>query len=469
MKHINEDIEGKGIPKGYPQRVKRRAKQRLGLPNEEENRGWFSRFFPRQQGAPTHNIMQVVDPLMRTVQEVQRFCRGHERQLEGLAYDVIMTNFKDIIKRHKIRFEIRLQDPRNIARNLYENVEDETFKKRITNLITQGEAKNTKNLLHTDQVKDGLREIFGREWRHIFDLFVRLTELADKLDWLSDPQERAQMMNMNPQGLAGSVRVEFDINESSKPSKGVLIKAYGLDFTMLLHESVKGIFQVLSSGAIPSDREIARETMRRTGLHTEPEDWQYGPEIAADLREFINENSKVSLFPDVRYEVYRLMVDKRTMPTSEFLKFMEGILSKTKEAREKMDEIIDLVIKRLTSEKKNDSNKDKHKKEMEEYNKKMAEYEKEMEEYNRKMEEYEKEMEEYNRKMGEYENSKNNKSEIDEILSKPKKDKEEQEDYSTYSQSQLQSVLNRALDSGDYDVVKKISPYLRESKKYNLR
>jgi hypothetical protein len=48
-------------------------------------------------------------------------------------------------------------------------------------------------------------------------------------------------------------------------------------------------------------------------------------------------------------------------------------------------------------------------------------------------------------------------------------EQESEEDYSTYSQSQLQSVLNKALDSGDYDLVKKVSTYLKESKKYNFR
>jgi hypothetical protein len=41
--------------------------------------------------------------------------------------------------------------------------------------------------------------------------------------------------------------------------------------------------------------------------------------------------------------------------------------------------------------------------------------------------------------------------------------------YSSWSQSKLQSVLNKALDSRDYETVKKISPYLKESKKYKYK
>jgi len=458
MKNLNEDIKGKGIPRGYPDRVKRRAKERLGIRGEGGGRGIRNMFGGPPM--PSREEMETGSRLMDLSNRVKRLCRGKERQLEGLAYDVIMSNYSDIIKRHKMRFEIRIVDSRTIYRNLTENVEDETFKKRITNLITQGEAKNTKGLLHTEQVQDGLREIFGADWREVYRLFDELVDTASKLDWLADTEMRNRMMQDHPEHFAGSVRVEFDrgdeINEEMQASKGVLIKAYGLDFTMLLHEAVKGIFQVLSSGSIPSDRRVAREVMRRTGLSTEPEDWQYGPEIAADLRDFINENPKVDLFPDVRFEVYKMMVDKRTMATTEFLKFMEGILDNTKEARKKMDELIDEVTKRLGSEK--------------EKNRKAEEYKNQMEEYNRQMEEYEREMEEYNRKMEEHERLSKQSSEIDDILAKSADvEQESEEDYSTYSQSQLQSVLNKALDSGDYDLVKKVSTYLKESKKYNFR
>lgn len=460
MKNLNEDIRGKGIPRGYPERVKRRAKEQLGIRGEGGRVGGFMGF--GGQPMPSREEMETGSRLMGLANSVKRLCRGKERQLEGLAYDVIMSNYTDIIKRHKMRFEIRIVDSRTIYRNLTENVEDETFKKRITNLITQGEAKNTKGLLHTEQVQDGLREIFGGDWREVYRLFVELVDTASKLDWLADPEIRYRMMQDHPEHFAGSVRVEFDrgdeINEEMQASKGVLIKAYGLDFTMLLHEAVKGIFQVLSSGSIPSDRRVAREVMRRTGLSTEPEDWQYGPEIAADLRDFINENPKVDQFPDARFEVYKMMVDKRTMATTEFLKFMEGILDNTKEARKKMDELIDEVTKRLGSEKEKIRKAEEDRKQMEEYDKQMEEYEREMEEYNRKLEEFERQSKQ--------------SSEIDDILAKSadtQQQEEGEEDYSTYSQSQLQSVLNRALDNEDYDLVRKVSTYLKESKKYNFR
>jgi hypothetical protein len=43
--------------------------------------------------------------------------------------------------------------------------------------------------------------------------------------------------------------------------------------------------------------------------------------------------------------------------------------------------------------------------------------------------------------------------------------KKRKEDYSTYSQSQIQSLLDKALDNRDYELEKKVSKYLKESKK----
>ena len=44
-------------------------------------------------------------------------------------------------------------------------------KQKIANSITQGEGKNTKNILHSEEVKEGLNRIFGQtKGREIFTL-----------------------------------------------------------------------------------------------------------------------------------------------------------------------------------------------------------------------------------------------------------------------------------------------------------
>ena len=126
-----------------------------------------------------------------------------------------------------------------------------------------------------------------------------------------------------------------------------VIRARGFDFSMLIHEAVKGIWLVLSSGAIPKDKQLAAELKKKITYEDEPEDWRYGPEIAADLRDFINENPKVDLLPNVREEFWKVLCDEDTMKPEEFLELIRGILSKTNEARIKVDKMIDSVYNSL--------------------------------------------------------------------------------------------------------------------------
>ena len=198
---------------------------------------------------------------------------------------------------------------------------------------------------------------------------------------------------------------------------------------MLLHESVKGLFELLSLGGIPSDPRVAKVALSETGFLDEPEDWKYGPELAKDFRDFINQNRKVHDYPNVKEELFKILIDKDTMPTEEFLELFRGILSKKPFARKKIDQMIDEVIESIE----------------------------EIERYNIEMEEYNREMSEYNRKMTEWEEyqSKGGYEEGEEIL-----------DYSELSKREIQSMIDDALEQGDYNRVKELSKYLKESKRY---
>jgi hypothetical protein len=86
-----------------------------------------------------------------------------------------------------------------------EDIRNEVHKRKIANLIIQGEAKNTKHILHSQEVKDGLNEIYGtQKAEEIFNIWDEMSKTADKLDWLIPTTSRSQMMEQNPEGLAGA-------------------------------------------------------------------------------------------------------------------------------------------------------------------------------------------------------------------------------------------------------------------------
>jgi hypothetical protein len=480
IKLFESDIKGNpGIP-GEPNRregessyisdVTGRARQRLDIrPGDVTMQG-----FP-----PSRKMMELGRRMMELVMRSQRdFIRGHERQLEELGERLFRNLYQELIDRYNILLDLKIAQPRlnppsdededdeQAIREIdNEEVINQIHKRKLANLIIQGEAKNTKHILHLEECKDGLKEIYGnRKGEEAFRLFDEMTKTADQMDWVIDIWIRKAMMEQDPNGsqAAGSVEVEWvkgededndielteydpdDTNEDDEDEfMGDLvpkIKARAVDFPMLLHESVKGLFEILSLGGIPEDEEVATKVLSNTGRMDEPEDWQFGPEVAADLRDFVNENPNIDKYPNIREELFRLMIDKETMPVKDFLELMRGILSKTPKARRDVDRLIKQIIDGFDS-----------------YNKDLQRYNREMEEYNRELEEYEDSL-----KQGRV----TGPSEIDDILQKQKPQRETEEDYSTYSQSQLQSMIDDALDNGDFDKVKKISQFIKESRSY---
>lgn len=270
-------------------------------------------------------------------------------------------------------------------------------KAKLLNTVIQGEAKNTKHILEMPDVLEGLIDIFDdRTANELRRIWSRTTEIADKLDWIfadteDDANGKAYAMKEAPQGLAGAVKVDWkkegeddkedddqedgntkntnmdslfsflddednldkedkeDIGDSISNTGTPIIKAVGVDFPMLLHETVKGIYELISSIAAPSEdasdedkRLAALAKQNTTSFADEVEDFKYGPEIASDLRDFINDSPNVGKHPNTRDFVFGKMA---ALHPNDFLPLIKGILSKTDLARTKINSLINEVNK----------------------------------------------------------------------------------------------------------------------------
>jgi hypothetical protein len=129
------------------------------------------------------------------------------------------------------------------------------------------------------------------------------------------------------------------------------IKAVGVDFPMLLHETVKGIYEMIAAVAIPEDSTIASLIQMATSSYEdEAEDFRYGPYIAADLRDFIFKNPDSTKYPNVREFVFG---DLMALEDDEFFDIVGRILKSKVDgvedsvARKKIDDIISDVIDRI--------------------------------------------------------------------------------------------------------------------------
>jgi hypothetical protein len=433
--------------KEYLSDIERRAKQRMGLTGRE-------------------TPMQLGPRMMQLLQTSLQMTRGKEEELENLAKEVILDNFSDIIG--DVELDIKLVRSGQEVANFMDEESDEQqempsfrqitdpelikriHKAKLGNVIIQGEAKNTKHILHKEEVKGAINEIFGEQrGGEIFRIWDELSKLADKMDWIIPIDVKADMMERAPQGMAGAVKVDWEPKkdkdddkkddnddfdnevEIEEESYSPVIRARGIDFPMLLHETVKGIFELIAAVSQPGmdadEKEIEMaETVKInvSSFEDEAEDFRTGPEIAADFRDFINENVKSSYTPNMRAFIFGKMMDPNYITTDEFLSLFRGVLNGTPDARRKIDDMIDEVIQEL------------------------KEYE-----------------------LGEalpgYDD--NDEYELPEETPVIDDVEDEEVDYSQLPQRKIQELIDDALDSGDYDEVKRLSQFLKEGKEIYLR
>jgi hypothetical protein len=455
--------EGQSIPgeSKYLSNIERSAKQRLELTGREH---------PPQIGGRMWELME----------QSARLTAGKEDQLEKLAEDVILDTFGDLLDgvildiklvrpgENKIQ-ELMLDmesDDDDEEKTKMQHIKDEELKMKIhkaklANTIIQGEAKNTKTIIHSEFVKDGLRRIFGNKFQEVFNVWDELSKLAEKMDWIIPINVKADMMERVPEGSAGAVKVEWkpkksddeglenaedilnkisnDINNLSNDEMEELsneisefspkITALGKDFPMLIHETVKGIFELIAAVSLPSETDSPEEIRKAqtvkfnvSSFEDEAEDFRTGPEIAADFRDFVNKNIKSDKYPNLRAYVFGYMMDPSKLSDSDFLKLFRGILNKTQEARIEVDRIVDEVTKDL-----------------DEYELNMA--------------------------LSSDIEVKGGETEIDAISRMA----EEPTSYDKMSQREIQKLIDQALDEGDYEKVRQLSTFLKEGRLIYLK
>ena len=323
--------------KDYLKDTEARAKARLGLSGREH---------PGQIGP---RLMQLVD-------QSQQATRGHEEELENLAMEIITQNYGDILD--DVELDIKLLRSGSEIAQFMKNCEEEQdddqeeapkfrqiqdpatinkiHKAKLGNNIIQGEAKNTKNIIAMQEVKDGLIDIFGPQAEQILNMWKEMSNLADKMDWIIPIEVKADMMERAPQGMAGAVSIDWvpkpkeekeeeeesgedfaarilkDLAAGDEPNEEdkeefaeevqetkPRVRARGIDFPMLIHETVKGIYELIASIQFPAEGSSEEEIkmaqtvkLNVSSFEDEAEDFRTGPEIAADFRDFINANPK---------------------------------------------------------------------------------------------------------------------------------------------------------------------------------
>lgn len=446
-------------------------KGNLGLPGEDGEGENFLGKIKRQKDAIYGRInpMQVGRELMSIQSYLSRKTKGKEKELEKLALDLINHLYGEVLG--DVEMDIKLvnsgEDVKDFLDDMTEKsnkpkkqkdeeeeeeeqeqetpettetpedikrkIKLETDKRKIANLIIQGEALNVKTVIEMPECVDRIKRIFGEQEGEVYiQNLIRITELGKALDWFIPSEHKAMSMEQHPEGFAGACHIDWDGDDEEDSVDGEsgesedftpVLRVVGVDFVMLIHESVKAVYEYLSTPGISKDPEIAQIVKSQTSSFAdEADEFKYGSEVAAELRDFVNINPRVDKYPNTREYIYMALME---MDAEDFLFLMKGILSSTPSARKKIDSMIDEFIAS-----------------MEQYERDLAEWEESQKQ------------------------SSEEESDIDKMVrlaSTGGEEESDEVDYSKMSNSQLNDLIDDALDREDYKEVEKLSKFLKES------
>lgn len=298
---------------------------------------------------------------MRYVHEVQSIQRGKESELEQLATQIVMDQFGSILgdtvldikiptNQAEVKNLMKKEKPEQMELQTFKDIEDEAtisaiHKRKIMNMITQGEAINTKWLLAGDQATEGLTQIFGEQSAsRMIELLMKITDFASARDWRIPEEVGARMIEMGdsisgvskiewkpeePKGEEEEQKEDEETGSEEKTEENTVphLIIRGGDFAMLLHESIKGIYGLINQGGLAhlDDETIAKVFMNTDTPKDEVQDLKRAKLTAADLRDFIKTFPEVNEIQNGQEYVWGKMIDASIIPDSQFLELMRLI------------------------------------------------------------------------------------------------------------------------------------------------
>jgi len=382
---IKEEIDlrgNSGVPRDFMRNSEEEAERNLGIQPDSGQAGMSQVWpeFQRLMGQSMQMMMQGPDgrPLGRPQMQER------VEALQNLAKDLIMDEYGDILEASSkpVELDIKLvmmgqvnqnvpdlrdvpstpeRNPREDETHESEDEEDQdsecadgscsnaggedndetteddqptgsvlnaAMKKKILNMLTQGEGKATKDIIKASPiVEDGLRRIFGNNGERILRIWGEMSDIADKMDWIIPIQDKARMMSGNSGGMAGATDVTWEsLNNSTfsiqllkenQDYRKITIKAVGVDFPMLIHEAVKGIYLLIQSAAIKKDKEFAKKVKAATSSFLdEAQDFRYGVTAQAMFNDFINACKDSQKYRQMRTRVFRLLANDKERLTA---------------------------------------------------------------------------------------------------------------------------------------------------------
>jgi hypothetical protein len=222
------------------------------------------------------NLMGVQKAMMEVLVEINRFESTRKQELEQLAKDLVSKELVDPKYAEFIKFDAKLvgmgevgsenfqAEPEEFSSedielafedsgedleefvDAFENFDYMVAKRRFMNAIIQGAAK--KGHFMFELIRDTLEEMEPG----ITTKYGTIMALNDYLYWLLPPQMTQQMAAAG-QGMGGSEEIEMEQDEDGEYTGNFVVKARAIMFPILVHELIKGYYDILGAASLPTD------------------------------------------------------------------------------------------------------------------------------------------------------------------------------------------------------------------------
>jgi hypothetical protein len=268
------------------------------------------------------SFMQASMDSMKLLPQIMQAEAPYKAQLVELAKEVAKQAYP-IIEQTGIELDAQLVGPGELSMdqsNPPEEQELDAFieksgidKRRIINAITQGASiRGTKAYYIFNDILDMMDESLLQKYNEIIGNAYGIYDSDEAIAMM------LAMMSQNSASQGGESEVDWDEEEET-----LVIKAKGIIFPILVHELVKGLYEILSLQGFSGDAEKNKQIVGKVDRATnEPEDLRYGKFIYDALAKHVIDSpyDPAKLRELFFIEVYKL-------PDTEFREFIEDSIN----------------------------------------------------------------------------------------------------------------------------------------------
>jgi len=314
-----------------------------------------------------NELMNLQMMMMQAVQKVKQIESNNEGYLEQLAvdlvkkelslpddafqYDVELTSMpgqidmsgmkqdseepedEDVVEQFGVSEDEAEDDLENFMA-AFEKFDLEKAKRRFINSLIQGASKKGHYMFHL--VEEQLNTINPE----LLNLYGVLMSINDLLYWIL-PDQMVMNAAASGQGMEG----KEEVDDSTDPPT---IKAKGLFFPILVHEIIKGVYEVMGTQGLPDDPKAAEMVMAsQDTLPYEIWDLRLGPVFW----EKFTQSYPDKLYEDDMREIQNYLFSRfSALTTEEFFEVAKMILSGSEEGKKIVSNMVDEIIEELQSQ-----------------------------------------------------------------------------------------------------------------------